>query len=277
MTFDGTGISIWDLKREIILQNKMGKGTDFDLAVYDADTEEGTCRCSRRIQRRQLQRAALVPCAGPAPPSVTAGAWHCAAVCVRRTAVVGRRRTGPKCAAACGRGAVPWPYDEALRRTRCRATSQHERARRACGGRRRRRGGADRRHVPSNHRAVGRDAGAHGSVRGRLTQRHLSRTEWYAASWAAAARRRTRRIRCARRRTPAAARGLHLLPVWSKGPLDPGLPYERQPGLRQPPAVQADDGYPQKHAPHRGTADRRADVGRDGDARRLVRDCHARL
>ncbi|WFD43952.1 Protein mpe1 [Malassezia psittaci] len=40
LAFDGTGISIWDLKREIILQNKMGKGADFDLAIYDADTEE---------------------------------------------------------------------------------------------------------------------------------------------------------------------------------------------------------------------------------------------
>lgn len=40
ITFDGTGISVWDLKREIILQNKMGKGIDFDLSVYSADTEE---------------------------------------------------------------------------------------------------------------------------------------------------------------------------------------------------------------------------------------------
>jgi len=43
LTFDGTGISVWELKREIILQNKMGKGVDFDLAVYDADTDEGVC------------------------------------------------------------------------------------------------------------------------------------------------------------------------------------------------------------------------------------------
>lgn len=41
ITFDGTGISVWDLKREIILQNKMGKGLDFDLAVYNQDTEDG--------------------------------------------------------------------------------------------------------------------------------------------------------------------------------------------------------------------------------------------
>lgn len=40
VNFDGTGISVWDLKREIILQNRMGRGTDFDLAVHNADTEE---------------------------------------------------------------------------------------------------------------------------------------------------------------------------------------------------------------------------------------------
>ncbi|CCF54048.1 uncharacterized protein UHO2_01190 [Ustilago hordei] len=40
ITFDGTGISVWDLKREIILQNKMGRGTDFDLGVYNADTDD---------------------------------------------------------------------------------------------------------------------------------------------------------------------------------------------------------------------------------------------
>ena len=40
LTFDGTGISVWELKREILLQNKMGKGTDFDLCVYNADTDE---------------------------------------------------------------------------------------------------------------------------------------------------------------------------------------------------------------------------------------------
>ncbi|ORY03290.1 DWNN-domain-containing protein [Basidiobolus meristosporus CBS 931.73] len=39
-TFDGTGISVFDLKREIILAKKLGKGTDFDLAVYNAQTNE---------------------------------------------------------------------------------------------------------------------------------------------------------------------------------------------------------------------------------------------
>ncbi|MBW0471010.1 hypothetical protein O181_010725 [Austropuccinia psidii MF-1] len=38
--FDGLGISVWDLKREIIQESKMGKGSDFDFAIYNADTEE---------------------------------------------------------------------------------------------------------------------------------------------------------------------------------------------------------------------------------------------
>jgi len=35
ITFDGTGISVFDLKREIMVANKMGTGADFDLGVYD--------------------------------------------------------------------------------------------------------------------------------------------------------------------------------------------------------------------------------------------------
>lgn len=49
ITFDGTGISVWDLKREIILQNKMGKGLDFDLAIYSQDTEDGEEPCSEGV------------------------------------------------------------------------------------------------------------------------------------------------------------------------------------------------------------------------------------
>lgn len=43
VTFDGTHISVFDLKREIILQNKMGNGRDFDLAIYDSQSNEGQC------------------------------------------------------------------------------------------------------------------------------------------------------------------------------------------------------------------------------------------
>jgi protein MPE1 len=35
VTFDGTAISVFDLKRDIIQMNKLGDGTDFELAVYN--------------------------------------------------------------------------------------------------------------------------------------------------------------------------------------------------------------------------------------------------
>ncbi|BGP13379.1 hypothetical protein JCM10213_009222 [Rhodosporidiobolus nylandii] len=40
IAFDGTAIAVWDLKKEIIAENRMGKGADFDFAIYNADTEE---------------------------------------------------------------------------------------------------------------------------------------------------------------------------------------------------------------------------------------------
>lgn len=42
VTFDGTAISVFDLKKEIILANNLGKANDFDLYVYDASTNQGT-------------------------------------------------------------------------------------------------------------------------------------------------------------------------------------------------------------------------------------------
>lgn len=41
VTFDGTGITVFDLKREIIIANNLVKGTDFDVHVYDAATNQG--------------------------------------------------------------------------------------------------------------------------------------------------------------------------------------------------------------------------------------------
>lgn len=42
VTFDGTAISVFDLKKEIIIANNLGKANDFDLYVYDASTNQGT-------------------------------------------------------------------------------------------------------------------------------------------------------------------------------------------------------------------------------------------
>ncbi|KAH8685743.1 DWNN domain-containing protein [Tricladium varicosporioides] len=38
--FDGTGISVFELKRDIIIKSGLGDGTDFDLAIYDDANEE---------------------------------------------------------------------------------------------------------------------------------------------------------------------------------------------------------------------------------------------
>ena len=41
ITFDGTGISVFELKREIISVSKLGDGTEFELIVSSEDGDEG--------------------------------------------------------------------------------------------------------------------------------------------------------------------------------------------------------------------------------------------
>ena len=41
VTFDGTGISVFELKREIINQNRLGDGSEFELSVYNEETNKG--------------------------------------------------------------------------------------------------------------------------------------------------------------------------------------------------------------------------------------------
>jgi Uncharacterized conserved protein, contains RING Zn-finger len=62
VTFDGTGISVFELKREIISQNRLGDGTDFELSIYNEDTGEG-----RFIVEAVLLNLALttLPCQQP--------------------------------------------------------------------------------------------------------------------------------------------------------------------------------------------------------------------
>jgi protein MPE1 len=42
--FTGTGISVFELKREVIVKSGLGDGTDFDLALYTEDGVEGAYR-----------------------------------------------------------------------------------------------------------------------------------------------------------------------------------------------------------------------------------------
>ena len=41
VAFDGTGISVFELKREIITMSRLGDGTDFELIIGSEDTNEG--------------------------------------------------------------------------------------------------------------------------------------------------------------------------------------------------------------------------------------------
>src|SRR5271168_185484 len=47
VVFDGPAISVFDLKREIILLNKLGNGSDFDLSIYDESTNEGNATINK--------------------------------------------------------------------------------------------------------------------------------------------------------------------------------------------------------------------------------------
>ncbi len=41
VAFDGTGISVFELKRDIITQSGLGDGGDFDLSIFNDDDKEG--------------------------------------------------------------------------------------------------------------------------------------------------------------------------------------------------------------------------------------------
>ena len=41
VTFDGTDISVFDLKHEIMSVMRLGEGHDFDLGLYRDNSEEG--------------------------------------------------------------------------------------------------------------------------------------------------------------------------------------------------------------------------------------------
>ena len=51
VSFDGTGISVFDLKKEIILANNLGKSSDFDLVVFDGSSGEGLSQSPPRHNR----------------------------------------------------------------------------------------------------------------------------------------------------------------------------------------------------------------------------------
>ena len=64
VSFDGTGISVFELKKEIILANNLGKSSDFDLVVFDGSSGEGLSHPrNNRFSRSYLRiLVSLRPC-----------------------------------------------------------------------------------------------------------------------------------------------------------------------------------------------------------------------
>jgi len=64
VTFDGTGISVFDLKKEVILANNL-KANDFDLHIYDPNTALEYTNDSQIIPRSTSVIAKRLPAARP--------------------------------------------------------------------------------------------------------------------------------------------------------------------------------------------------------------------
>jgi len=65
ITFDGTGITVFELKREIINVSGLGDGSDFDLYIYDESTNEEYDDDTTIIPRSSSVVARRVPAARP--------------------------------------------------------------------------------------------------------------------------------------------------------------------------------------------------------------------
>ncbi|KAH9995415.1 DWNN domain-containing protein [Russula compacta] len=61
VSFDGTGISVFDLKKEVILANSLGKASDFDLVVFDGSSGEELKDDSHMIPRSSSVVVKRVP------------------------------------------------------------------------------------------------------------------------------------------------------------------------------------------------------------------------
>src|SRR6201994_4706360 len=63
ITFDGTGITVFELKREIITISRLGDGTEFDLFIYDEGSNEEYTDDTAIIPRSSMVIARRVPAA----------------------------------------------------------------------------------------------------------------------------------------------------------------------------------------------------------------------
>jgi protein MPE1 len=65
INFDGTGITVFELKREIITVSHLGDGTDFDLLIYDEGSNEEYTDDTAIIPRSSMVIARRIPASRP--------------------------------------------------------------------------------------------------------------------------------------------------------------------------------------------------------------------
>ncbi|KAK5169093.1 Protein mpe1 [Saxophila tyrrhenica] len=65
ITFDGTSLSVFEVKRDIITLSKLGDGTDFDLEIYAADSNEKYDDDTTQIPRSSTVIARRLPASRP--------------------------------------------------------------------------------------------------------------------------------------------------------------------------------------------------------------------
>jgi len=65
VTFDGTGITVFELKREIINLSGLGNGADFDLSIYDESSNEEYDDDTAIVPRSSSVVARRLPAARP--------------------------------------------------------------------------------------------------------------------------------------------------------------------------------------------------------------------
>ncbi|KAK3717999.1 Protein mpe1 [Vermiconidia calcicola] len=65
ITFDGTSLSVFEVKRDIITLSRLGDGTDFDLEIYAADSNDKYDDDTTQIPRSSTVIARRLPAARP--------------------------------------------------------------------------------------------------------------------------------------------------------------------------------------------------------------------
>lgn len=94
--FDGTGISVFELKREIINKSGLGDGTDFDLYIYTDDNSEGEFPYPKKYTHTQESHPLRLLASQVANSRLNAEYDDDTTIVPRSTTVIARRQPAVK-------------------------------------------------------------------------------------------------------------------------------------------------------------------------------------